>query len=190
MKSEQQLDHSPEQSKQLRFRRIFQQYQGYVYAIIWYRIRGIGTREDAEEAVSDVFVKFFANMDHVEEGKIQNYLRVIAKHTAIDTFRRLTSRHEVLDDEEHTWEEAVSPQNIERDHEISEIRQEILNQIKALGEPDATIITMRFLYNCSTEEIAKTVGMSQMNVRTRQTRARKRLQAALNAKGITVDGGS
>ena len=34
------------------FRQLFQQYSGYVYAIVWNRISSVGSREDAEECIS------------------------------------------------------------------------------------------------------------------------------------------
>ena len=68
MLSERELRSLAEQLQEEGFRAIFTQYSGYAYAIIWNHIRGIGTQEDAEEAVSDVFADLFRSIGKIEEG--------------------------------------------------------------------------------------------------------------------------
>ncbi|MCR5480275.1 MAG: hypothetical protein K6F27_10525 [Ruminococcus sp.] len=37
------------------FRLLFEEYHAYVYHIVWNTIRSVGSKEDAEECVSDIF---------------------------------------------------------------------------------------------------------------------------------------
>ena len=52
------------------FRILLQQYHGYVYAIVWSHIGKVGTREDAEECVSDVFADIFFQFEKPEQSQI------------------------------------------------------------------------------------------------------------------------
>jgi RNA polymerase sigma-70 factor (ECF subfamily) len=190
MRSERDLRSLTEQSQEDGFRAIFTQYSGYAYAIIWNHIRGVGTPEDAEEAVSDVFADLFRSFAKVGEGKLESYIRMLAKRTAVDLFRRLSARPEKVPDAEETWSEAVSDEDIEQDHDKAALRQQLLECIRSLGEPDATIVIWRYFYDCSAEQIGNKVGLNRIAVRTRLSRAKARLRRQLTDRGITLKGGA
>ena len=61
------------------FRLLFEQYHAYVYHIVWNRIHAVGSPEDAEECVSDIFAELFRHFGEVEEGALKGYLGVLAK---------------------------------------------------------------------------------------------------------------
>ena len=184
MKSERELRDLTALSQEDGFRAIFTQYSKYVYAIIWNSIRGVGTQEDAEEAVSDVFADLFQNYNKIEEGKLESYIRMLSKRTAVDLFRRLSSRPEMVADEEETWIEAVSDENIEQDHDKAFLHRQLLDCIKSLGEPDATIVFWKYFYDCSAEQIGKKVGLTRNAVWIRLSRAKDKLRKLLTDKGI------
>ena len=190
MLSERELRALTEQSQEEGFRAIFTQYSGYAYAIIWNHIRGIGTQEDAEEAVSDVFADLFRSIAKIEEGKLESYIRMLAKRTAVDLFRRLSARPDKVLDEDDTWIEAVSDEDIEQDHDKAILHRQLLDCIRSLGEPDATIVIWKFFYDCSAEQIGEKVGLSRIAVRTRLTRAKVRLRKQLTDRGISLKGGA
>ena len=167
-------------------RAIFEQYSHYVYVIIWNRIRTVGTHEDAEEAVSDVFADVFRSLGKIEPDKTGNYIRTLAKHKAVDTVRKLSARRESPPDEETLWQEAPAPDDVALDHERAAQRQILLDRIAALGEPDATIILLKYYYDCSAEEIGRRVGLSRIAVRTRLSRARTRLRNLLADDDISL----
>ena len=173
-------------AQQENFRNLFHQYSGYVYAIIWYRIRGIGTREDAEEAVSDVFAKVFRSCGQIEADKLQAYLRTAANHAATDILRRLRRTPEFVSDEETDWQEPAAPEHIAEDYEEAEQRKLILDCINALGKPDSDIVLMRYYYKNSFAEIGKALHMQPFTARKRLSRAKKRLKQLLADAGITV----
>ena len=74
------------------FRLLFQQYQSYVYSVVWSHIKAVCTKEDAEECVSDAFAAVFLHYDEIREGALQGYIGTVAKRTAIDMFRRHTAK--------------------------------------------------------------------------------------------------
>ncbi len=185
MISEQELRDAVRRSRNQGFRALFDAYSGYVYAIIWYRIRGLGTHEDAEEAVSDVFANVFRMFDRIEEGKLQSYIRIVAKHAAIDTCRRLSARPESIPDDPDAFDPAA-PETVEQESAFRELWEVLIDEIHALGEPDTTIVMQLCFYGRSAAETAKIVRLSPAAVRMRLTRARKRLRKALSDAGFTL----
>lgn len=185
MKSERELRLLIGQSQEDGFRAVFTQYSRYVSTIVWNRIRGVGTQEDAEEAVSDVFADLFRNFALVEEGKLESYIRTLAKRTAVDTFRRLTARQDSPAEREEVWNDVISDDDVEQNHERSELRHALIECIWSLGEPDATILIWKYFYDCSAEEIGKKVGLNRLAVRKRLSRARVKLRELLAGRGIT-----
>ena len=165
------------------YRALFMKYDSYVYTIVWNRISNVGTREDAEEVVSDVFLALFRNFDKIEDGKLESYLRKLAIRTAIDKYRQLTSRHELPVEE---LPDAPSDEDIEADHEQAAMRRTLLEAISSLGEPDSRIILYKYFYDCSAGEIGRLVGMNQIAVRKRLSRARTKLRKLLSGMDISL----
>ena len=69
---------------------LFEEYCNYVYAIVYNRLRGIASREDIEECVSDVFADVFFGYSAVKED-MRGYIGTVAKRRAINAFHSLTA---------------------------------------------------------------------------------------------------
>ena len=157
------------------FRALFQEYRAYVYTVIWNRIGSVGTREDAEEAVSDVFSDVFLHFAEIREGSLQGYIGTVARRTAIDWFRRL-SAHEPG---EELSEDIPDTEDISATGERAVLRRQLLKAVESLGQPDANIILQKFYYERSYNEIAWSLKMAPAAVRMRAGRALKRLKSLL-----------
>lgn len=167
------------QSPSERHRALFEQYSSYVYAIVWDKIRSVGSREDAEECVSDIFAEVFQHLDSVYEGSLKGYIGTVAKRRAINAFHRLSAGSgKTVSLEE--GEEISSDTDIAEDYEKSDAARLLLDKILSLGEPDATIILQKYYYDRNSAEIAKIVHLSPVNVRMRMSRALKRLRGMLS----------
>ena len=188
--TESELRSAVNESRKEGFRILFQQYKGYVYAIVWNRICKVGSHEDAEECVSDVFTDIFRQFDQIEEGKLQSFIRTVAKRRAINCFHRLTAKPAAVSLDDPDIGDVSSAVDIEQEHDKAELRQKLLDRIKALGEPDTTIIMMKYYYDSSPAEIAKAVHMNRAAVRMRLSRATKRLSKLLKEDGYMKGGGS
>ena len=166
------------------FRLLFEQYHAYVYHIVWNRIHAVGSPEDAEECVSDIFAELFRHFGEVEEGALKGYLGVLAKRRAVNLFYTL-SRHEPplsLDAEEAP--DMPSGENIAEQAELRQLHQLLLRHIESLGEPDATIILYKYFYGMNATEIAKRTGLNPIAVRVRLSRALRKLKTLLKFDGI------
>lgn len=168
------------------FRVLFQEYRGYVYTVVWNRIGGVGTREDAEECVSDVFAEVFLHFAEIREGALRGYIGTVAKRRSIDAFRRLSAHDPGVSLEEDGVQELPSDTDIAADSEAGAIRLRLLERIRSLGEPDATIILQRYYYERSSAEIAQSLRLQPAAVRMRASRALKRLRSMLTEDGISL----
>ncbi|MBQ3941184.1 MAG: sigma-70 family RNA polymerase sigma factor [Oscillospiraceae bacterium] len=168
------------------FRALFMQFKGYVYAIVWEHLRAVGTKEDAEECVSDVFTEVFLHFPEIQEGGLRGFIGLAARRQAIDSFRRLTAKRRAGTLSETAALTVPSAEDVEAEQSRNETAAALLESIRALGEPDATIIMQRYYYDRSAGEIAETVGMKPTAVRVRLSRALKRLKQHLTAAGITL----
>lgn len=183
--SEDELRALVERHKESGFRRIFQQYQAYVYSVVWSHVKSVCSKEDAEECVSDVFAAVFLHFDEIRNGALQGYIGTVAKRTAIDAFRRHTAQKAAVFSGEEL-PEMRSDEDIEECYAHSEMCGELLDAIRSLGEPDAEIVIQKYYYDRNAEEIAEAVRLKPVNVRVRLSRALKRLKTLLIETGFSL----
>lgn len=182
-----QLRELMERSPQEGARALFDEYCGYVHTIAVSKLRGCGTKEDIEECVSDVFAEIFRKLYRNSEvnSELKAYIGTVAKNTAIDAYRRISSRKGLIIsiDDENT-KTIASEESVEENAAKNDIRRIVLDKIHELGTPDSSIIIQQFFYNMTAEEIACSTGLSAAAVRKRSSRARVKLKKLLEKVGI------
>ena len=160
------------------YRQLFDTYTSYVYAIVWGQLSGVGSREDAEEVVSDVFVEVFRRMLDIREGGLKSYIAAVARNKAATAFHRLSgSRTESLDDP--SCAELPDPADIPAEQEKADEVHRLMRSIRALGELDSTIVLARYYYGLSSGEIGRMTGLSPSAARMRLRRALLKLKREL-----------
>lgn len=149
-------------------------YSGYVCAIARNKLNSCGTEEDIEEAVSDVFVRFYRWMQaHPEEPvNIRAMLAVIAKRHCINRFYALT-RQPVCDSFEHLLSEPADGRPAPDESVL------LMQAVLALGEPESEIILRRFYFGQSSMEIGEALGMKPNTVDKKLSRSLKKLREQL-----------
>lgn len=177
------MSESPDRGR----RALFDEYYQYVYTIVYGRIGGCASREDAEECVSDVFAEVFAMLDGSSRysGDLRGVIATVAKRRAIDKYRAVTANknHFVSVDDE-SIDNIAAAGDVARQTEQTELQRVILEQVEKLGEPDASIIIQKYYFNKNSREIARSLSMKTSAVRMRCSRALKKLRAALADLGI------
>ena len=172
------LSSSPEKAHRL----IFDEYYNYVYTIVFNRLRSLGTPEDIDECISDVFAEIFTkyNTQSGHSGNIKGFVSAIARNRSVDTFRRLNSGIKAsvsLDADEAV--QLSSDERIDEQAERAETAHALLDAVKSLGEPDSTIIIQKYYYGKSSEDIGNMIDMKPNTVRKRLSRALSRLRDIL-----------
>ena len=161
---------------------LFDEYISYVYTLVWARIRSVGSHEDAEECVSDVFASLYLHLEGGNyTGDLKGIVSVISKRRAIDSYRRLNRKADLISD--ITDDELMKVKadiDIEKNTETEYDNGRLLDAVERLGEPDATIIIQKYFYNHTSKEIGKIVGLRSSAVRVRCSRALKKLKSILN----------
>ena len=179
------------QSPEAGFRRLFDEYCNYVWAICSNSLKSCGTTEDIDECVSDAFAAVFryVTVSDIQDGDLKGIIASIAKRTAIDYFRRLSSKNSrIVPMDEETLSRLPDTANVEDKAEQNLRREKLLDCIALLGELDSSIIVYFYYYGIKTHKIASLLGMSSSNVQQRLSRARKKLKKLLSEAGINEEG--
>ncbi|MBR3629851.1 MAG: sigma-70 family RNA polymerase sigma factor [Oscillospiraceae bacterium] len=153
-------------------RALFGTYYNYVYAIVYRCIAGTGTREDAEECVSDVFLEVLQHLPEISSGSLKAYIGTAARHKALNICRGIARRPA-----DALPETMPSGQDVAADAELAAQASELMTQIRSLGEPDATILIQKYYYDRNAREIGKLLGMNPITVRSRLSRALRTLRS-------------
>lgn len=149
-------------------------YQENLHLIYRYVYSKVGSREEAEDVTSQIFIKAMRGL-HAERGALsaQKWLFQVARTTIADfwraRYRIATSSLEALLDA--GWEGPTQSEAVEINTSPAERVQRLL---QALPEHYREVLTCRFLLNLSIRETAQRLGLSEANVKVMQFRAIKR----------------
>ncbi len=144
-------------------------------------------REDAEDAMQDAFLKSYAHLkDFQEDSRFYTWLVRIAANEALMRLRKRRPNQFSLDEPVEGDEDLMprevqdwgpSPEQRFAQTEMHEILSEVIDKL----EPDFRIVfVLRDVEELSTEETAKTLGISVPAVKSRLLRARLKLREKLN----------
>lgn len=166
------------------FEIIINKYTGLMYAIAYNKLSSVCTREDIEECVSDIFVLFYEQRATIDlsRGSIKSFLMILAKRTAIKRFKRTCSINTTFTS---IYDESLSPEHLIADEDTTapliekETRHMLIRAVKALDEPDCTIILRKWYLGETAKEIAKSLHLSQNAVEKRISRSLKKLKTKL-----------
>ena len=166
---------------------LMNQYSGLVYAVVKGKLTAsFCVSSDVEDCVADVFSEFYVSLDKYDPkaSSIKTYLCVLARYHATDVFRRREKQRGELsmDDEESLLQFA---DEATCNGELSEeaLRREVMEAIRELGEPDASILIRKYYLGESSKEIADALRLTVSNVDTRTHRALNKLRNLFGGKG-------
>ena len=167
---------------------LINQYAGLVYAVVKGKLsESFCISTDIEDCVADVFCEFYAGLEKYDESRssIKSYLCVLARYKAIDVARKRGRQQCIasLDDKDSLLQVADGVM-LEADFVDDELRREVLNAVKELGEPDSSIIIRKYYFGESSKEIADALNLTVSNVDTRMHRALNKLRKLFGGKGV------
>jgi RNA polymerase sigma-70 factor (ECF subfamily) len=151
---------------------IVNQFSSMVFRLI---SRFFRAREDVEDIAQDVFLKVFARIDQVHpDENFPGWLARVTVNTCYDVLRKTRRRNVAMETygPEIAGEQSVAPP--EPDH-LGKARLALQRLDPKLRIP----LMLKEVEDMSVEEIARTMGLTQTNVKVRLFRARKKLQAML-----------
>jgi RNA polymerase sigma factor (sigma-70 family) len=133
------------------------------------------SREDVEDIAQDVFLKLFARIDQVHpDENFPGWLARVTVNTCYDELRKTRRRRAAM--------ETYGPE-IAGERSVAPLEPDSLGKARlALQRLDPKLripLVLKEVEEMSVEEIARTMGLTQTNVKVRLFRARKKLQGML-----------
>src|SRR5215831_654905 len=151
---------------------IVQQFSAMVFRLI---SRFFRNREDVEDIAQAVFMKLFARIEQVRpDENFPGWLAKVTVNTCYDELRKTRRRKEAMETygPEMAAEQTVTPREPDT---LGKARLALQRLDPKLRMP----LVLKEVEDMSVEEIAKTMGLTQTNVKVRLFRARKKLQTML-----------
>lgn len=170
-----------EENDEAALQELLRRHERPVYGLLY---RMLGSHEDAEEALADVFVKVWrAAKSFRGASKFTTWLYRIAGNTAKDALRSRKARPEIaIEDTILTETDLVGTASADPEEAVvnAEESAAIKKAILRLSEEDRLLVTLYHVQECSLEEIAEITGQSRANLKVRLFRARQRLKMHLS----------
>lgn len=157
---------------------------------------GVGTAQDVEECVNDLFVTVWQDIEsfNPERAGLRTWLTMRAKYVALDRRRQIqrrqgggaqyaSARTTTLEDAEVDRLMATTHANpadsLEGLFEAREQREQLRAALEQLPELDRLLVYLRYFRLANTEEIEAKTGLTRRAIDTRLWRARRALREVL-----------
>jgi RNA polymerase sigma-70 factor (ECF subfamily) len=149
-----------------------------------------GHADDAEDAMQEALIRTYRYVGRIRDpGAFKPWLYRTVRNACLIGRRkragepnRLRSLNDVVRSDSHAGPiDAPDPaRNPEQLADNAGLRRRLRRALRTLPPPYRAVVFLREMEGLSTREVAKVMGMSEDNVKTRLHRARVQLQAALN----------
>ena len=161
--------------------RVIEHYTPYISVIVHRILSPTLPKEEIEEAVADVFITLWRNVDKLTGDSLKGYLAAIARSQAINRLRKARFDCEELERIPGT-QPAPDARAIER--ERAALLREVIEE---LGLPDSEIFLRYYYEQQSINTIADALNLSPSAVKSRLLRGRKKLRERLTERGVTLE---
>ena len=159
-------------------------YRTHASAVLRFAWGLCGDRSQAEDIVSETFVRILTRATRIETRTALAYLLTIARNTYL-TGQRRRRREVALPDD------LAAPDQDPNDRLHSEHRLAVtLAALRDLPEGERAALLLRIDHNLPYEDIAVALGISVGAAKVRVHRARLRLASALESRGGRHEAGS
>jgi len=153
--------------------------------LLWIIVGGIlgniGTNQDIEECISDVYVQVWRNpaaFNH-QKGSLKTFLAVMAKSKALNVYRKFSKCKVVeLDEAINSSDGDLLDYIVEK-----EISKELYAAISSLSEPDKEILLRRYFLDEKPATISEKIPLSLKEVNNRLYQSKIRLRKMLTESG-------
>jgi RNA polymerase sigma-70 factor (ECF subfamily) len=156
--------------------RLYKEYRDKVYH---YAYSKLGSHSEAEDLVSDIFVKILKGIDTYDPCKAgySTWIYTIARNTVCNYLRGKGRWSTGLDEICEVQDSSLLPEEVLLRNENLDRLAELL---ESLPERERDIIILRFYNNYTPQQIAELVGVGYSNVKVIQMRVLSRLRKILS----------
>ncbi|KMJ59795.1 MULTISPECIES: RNA polymerase sigma factor SigX [Bacillaceae] len=159
------------------FQELYEKYHQDVYQFLYYMVNN---KEQAEDLVQEVYIKVLRSYDRFEgKSSEKTWLFSIAKHVAIDSFRKHKGwKNKLLEtfdwNKQQVRDHAPLPEEIALQNEQVQQMYRCLDKCKV---DHRLVLVLRYIQALSIQETAQILGWTESKVKTTQHRALKVLKA-------------
>ncbi|MDR2127222.1 MAG: sigma-70 family RNA polymerase sigma factor [Prevotellaceae bacterium] len=150
------------------FKKQFLPHAEKLYALAF---RLLGNKTEASDAVQDTFLKLWNKRNELAIQNTEAFCVTLVKNICVDMLRKRRKNESLSDNELYVSEKAVNEQE---DIHFKWLQMQKL--IKQLPLQQQQLVILRHVKEYTMEEIARQTGLSEANVRTTLSRARKLLR--------------
>ncbi len=156
---------------------VVNQYARLLWTIADAVLEKVGTVQDVEECVADVFIYLWQNAEkyNPEKGKLKVWLSVITRSRAINRYRKLCKYQELPLNETIFLQQLDLTENLENDRR----KDLLLPAFCLLKEEERDILTRRYYYEQKPRTIALALDMPVKRVENILYRAKQKLRQTL-----------
>ena len=167
------------------FEEIVERYQRLVFSIVYHYV---GTRDVVEDLAQEVFLKVFRSLETFDmRGPLKSWVSRITANTCLDELRRnrkqkvYTFTDLSADDESRIEDffEQFSSKGILTEKDVSELFVLLEKLMSQLNDKDKMAFVLRELEGLSYADIAQAMKTTEVAVRIRISRSKKKLQKDL-----------
>src|SRR5829696_714344 len=157
-------------------------YDRYSRTVFGVGVKLLGDRSSAEELVQEVFLKVWRSSHTFDSsrGSFSTWLYRVTRNLASDSYRKRTRRVNPVSDKDSfmsgTRDSSPGPQEIVDDSWLS---WRISRALEELDASHREVIELAYYQGLSQREISRRTGVALGTVKTRTTRALKRLREGL-----------
>ena len=158
---------------------LVERHKGTVFSMAYSMLR---SREDAEEAAQDTFLKLHRARDLYDEGRpLEPWLLRIAGNTCRDLLRRrkaASTTTSLGEDSSFLENVVVDPSSVDASG-IEATKGAVRHEVGQLSERLREPLLMKYISGSTNRQIADALGISVSNVKVRLARAKDVLQSRL-----------
>lgn len=157
--------------------KIICRYSRLLWSIVGAVLSQVGTTEDMEECVADVFIDLWEHPQKYDEnrGSLKAWLSVIARNKAIDRYRQKTKIQTIPLEETVLAQMGVEPE--------MENREGLQEALAELTEEEREILLRRYVYQQKPKEMAVALGLSVKQIENRLYRIKAKMRKQMEQEG-------
>lgn len=166
------------------YKELFARYQKKLFTYIYHLV---GSREETEDILQNVFSKTYKNIHHFDTSrKFSSWIYRIAHNESVNFLKRKSKRYTISWDDVSTskdkLESASNEERPEEKMEHQEITQEIDWALEKIPEKYQQVLKLRYFEEKSYEDMSKILKKPVNTVGTLINRAKRKLSEVVNEK--------